>query len=107
MPVERVAPCQSKPDRRAPGSPPARPEVSLASTAKPSPMANDIMGRLTKKTALHPNRSSRKPPRAGPTMAPLLTTPIISPIALPRSLAGKEAAIMAIPVPWVMAAPAP
>ena len=51
--------------------------------------------------------STRNPPTAGPAMAPVPTIVIIKPMALPRSFAGKAAMTIAMPVPWVMAAPQP
>ena len=105
IPVDNAAPPQSNPLRVGPDP------VSLAerfrSTIMPRAMPRAIMGMLTKNTDRQPNKSTRKPPKAGPTMAPVPTTDMVRPMALPRSLAGKAAAIIAMPVPWVMAAPAP
>ena len=64
-------------------------------------------GTVRKNTARQPKESTTKPPMAGPVTAPTPTVVMIKPIARPFSLAGKAAVMMAIPVPWVMAAPTP
>ena len=65
------------------------------------------MGTVAKNTARQPKASTRNPPRAGPATAPVPTMVMIRPMALPRSAGGNVAMMMAMPVPWVMAAPVP
>ena len=60
-----------------------------------------------KKTYGQSKASTSKPPMAGPTTNPAPTTVMIRPIALPLSLGGKTDMTMAMPMPWVMAAPTP
>ena len=70
-------------------------------------MLATTIGAVAKNTARQPNASTRNPPRAGPATAPVPTMVIIRPMALPRSPGGNAPMMIAMPVPWVMAAPAP
>ena len=65
------------------------------------------MGTEAKNTERHPKASTKKPPNAGPATAPVPTIVMIKPMALPRSLGGNAPIMIAMPVPWVMAAPVP
>ena len=62
---------------------------------------------LTKNTHRQPRALTRRPPRAGPAMAPLPTTLMLEPRAFPRSLAGKEDIIMAMAMPCIIPEPMP
>ena len=53
------------------------------------------------------NTPTRRPPRAGPAIPPVPTILRCSPRAFPRSEPGNAETIIAIPVPCVIAAPAP
>ena len=70
-------------------------------------MLTATMGTVAKNTERHPKASTRNPPIAGPATAPVPTMVMIRPMALPRSLGGNAPIMMAMPVPWVMAAPLP
>ena len=101
-PVESVAPHQSN-------------SVSLLSWTSDQPRKTKAVatkqiasnGRVRKKTTRQPKASTTSPPIAGPAMAPTPTMVMNMPIARPFSLLGKTAVMMAMPVPWVIAAPTP
>jgi hypothetical protein len=57
--------------------------------------------------ARHSKRLSIPPPTTGPPTAPIPTTVICSPAALPLSLSGNALAIIAIPFAWATDAPTP
>ncbi len=60
-----------------------------------------------KNTHRQPNPLTRKPPKAGPIIAPVPTTLLWEPKALPRSLPGNTDMTMAAPLAWIIADPAP
>ena len=56
-------------------------------------------GTLTKNTDCQPKEATSSPPMAGPAMAPLPTTLMWVPSALPRSAPLKEEMTVAMPLP--------
>ena len=64
-------------------------------------------GTLKKNTQRQSRAFTKNPPKAGPATAPVPTTVMIRPSALPLSWEGNMAVMMAMPVPWVIAAPTP
>ena len=65
------------------------------------------MGTLTKNTARQSKAATSNPPTAGPAIAPLPTTLMWVPSALPRSAPLKADMTVAIPLPWIIADPTP
>ena len=102
IPADSVAPNQSNRE-----SPLSRTSVHPRKTNRVAATLMISTGTVRKNTARQPKESTTKPPMAGPVTAPTPTVVMIKPIARPFSLAGKAAVMMAIPVPWVMAAPTP
>ena len=102
------------PDRAAPTqSNPLLLSRSSSSGCRRSRMSSDAImmmipkGMLMKNTHRHPRALTSRPPNAGPAMAPLPTTLMLEPRALPRSRAGKEEMIIAIASPCIIAEPMP
>ena len=63
------------------------------------------MGTLTRNTADHPKRSTRKPPARGPTAMPMPDTPAHTPIARPRSRGSTKVLVRMESVVGKMKAP--
>ena len=101
-PVERIAPVQSK---LLPCE--ARSDSQRRSTYKVAITPTRPKGMFRKNTARQCMKSTTAPPMAGPATAPTPTVVISNPMARPRSVGGKTDVIIAMPVPWVMAAPTP
>ena len=101
-PVDRPAPNQSKLLSRA-----ARSDSQRRSTYRVANTPTSPSGMFRKNTARQWMKSTTNPPMAGPATAPTPTVVIRSPMARPRSLGGNTEVIIAMPVPWVMAAPTP
>ena len=102
---DTAAPVQSKdvpcPRRYCPApAPRSNTNQDRASTRHP-------VGTLIKNTHCQPSQATRKPPMAGPAMAPSPTMLRWVPRALPRSESGNAAIIMPMPQPCTMPAPMP
>jgi len=66
-----------------------------AGTVKNKMKTASPMGMLMRKTKRQPNKEVIKPPREGPIARPAEILIALIPKALPRSVGGKEAVIMA------------
>ena len=64
-------------------------------------------GTPIRNTARHPKKSTTTPLTTGPPTAPIPTIVMNRPITLPRSLGGKVARAIAMPLAWIIAAPIP